>query len=322
MLSKHTLAVFLTGAIILSMPSAYCASKSKSKTNKASDAVSAPATNSDSEIQAQLTALSSAASSGDVEKMASLWTADGVYIDADGVQTSGREAIQRRFAEGQAQGKKAAISLTPSSIKFLGPDAAWSEGTVMRQSSAGMEPSTRFVMVMQKQSGKWFVASATETPIANRSASDHLNAMSWLIGDWAVEGAAKVKMQGEWTGNKSFILCRFLIDRPGQPQRTETQIIGWDPTKEQIVSWNFDSAGGFGYGTWTKHGAQWVVTMEGVEQSGSRTSAMNILTLSGADKFTWQSVNRNIDGLPVADTDQLVVQKAQKTSSLPVDRAN
>ncbi|MBY0549526.1 MAG: SgcJ/EcaC family oxidoreductase [Candidatus Obscuribacterales bacterium] len=326
MLSKHTLAVFLTGAILLAMPPAYCASKdkssSKSKAGKSSDAASTSVTNSDSEIRAHLTALSSAASNGDVEKMASMWAVDGVYIDADGVQTSGRDAVQRRFSEGQAQGRKAAISLTPTSIKFLGPDAAWSEGTVMRQSSVGMEPSTRFVMVLQKQAGKWYVASATETPIANKNASDHLSAMEWLVGDWSVDGASKVRMHGEWTGNKSFILCKFLIDKPGQPQRTETQIIGWDPTKEQIVSWNFDSNGGFGYGTWTKRGAQWVVTMEGVEQSGSRTNAMNIITLSGPDKFTWQSVNRNIDGVPVADGDALVVQKSLKTSSLTTDRVN
>ena len=31
---------------------------------------------------------------------------------------------------------------------------------------------------------------------------------------------------------------------------TVTQRIGWDPAAKQIRSWEFDSEGGFGEGTW------------------------------------------------------------------------
>lgn len=322
MLSKHAIALCLTGAIVLALPAAYGASdkSSKSKASKSNDSVAISA-NSEAEIRAQLSALGAAATGGDAAKMAGMWATDGVYIDSEGIETRGRDAIQRRFAEG-VEGRKSAVALEPAAIKFLGNDAAWSEGTVMRQNAAGMEPSTRFVLVLQKQAGKWVVTSATETPITQKNAADRLNVMSWLVGDWTADGAAKVRMQGEWNTTKTFILCRFLIEKPGQPQRVETQVVGWDPTRDQIVSWNFDSTGGFGYGTWTKKGAQWVITMDGVEPSGSKTNAMNIITLTGPDKFTWQSVNRTIDGVPVADTDQLTVQKTVRTSLVPSANAN
>ena len=326
MLFKQAVIFVAAGAIMASLPAGHCAKEQKSATKsktKSSSAGSPILVNDEAEIRSQMAALAAAASNGEAERMSILWTADGAYIDADGAQTKGREAIKKRLNDGLTAGRKANLSLSLSAVKLLGTDAAWAEGTVIRQTSVGLEPSTRFVMVLEKQAGKWLIASATETAIANRSAADHLNVVSWLVGEWHAEGGGtKVKMIGDWTGNKSFINCKFVLEKPGAPVQVENQIIGWDPTKEKIVSWHFDSNGGFGYGTWSKRGGQWVVSAEGVEQSGSRTSAMNIISFSGPNKFTWQSVNREIDGVPVPDTVPLNVEKAQQVSIRTTDSKN
>ncbi len=315
---KPTYIALLIGFSMLCIPSGHCAQKSSKKTKSEVTATekSARPLNDESGVNALLSALSSAASIQDAQKMAALWTSDGLYVDTDGTETRGRQALAEKFAAAQAGLPKASIVLHPSTVKFPGLEAAWVEGTATRQTSTGTEPSARFSMLLQKQSGTWLISSATETLIASKSTTDQLDKLSWLLGEWtAQQGAAKVKLTADWTGNKSFILCKYLVNKAGEPDKTDTQIIGWDPSKEQIVSWHFDDNGGFGYGSWSKRGKQWVISTEGVEQSGSRTAALNILSIEDQNKFSWQSVNRVIDGTTVPDTDPLTVQRTQKVSS-------
>lgn len=270
----------------------------------------APAATEESTIRQRLALLSAAATEGDAARMASFWLADGTYVDEDGAETKGRQLIEERFRAARAGDNRVKVELSPATVKVLGPDAAWVEGTVSRQTSLGMEPSTRFTMLLSKSEGAWMVASATETAIANRSAGDHLDALKWLIGTWSAQrGDGQVRMTAEWAGNRAFILCKFRAESKDGVAQADSQVIGWDPTREQIVSWHFDSTGSFGYGSWSKRGKQWVIHTEGVEQSGSRTNATNIISVEDKDKFSFQSVGRTVDGVPVPDMPTLAVQR-------------
>ena len=51
---------------------------------------------------------------------------------------------------------------------------------------------------------------------------------------------------------------------------------------ECIRSWTFDDAGGFTDGRWTRDGERWLVREVGYAADGSRTTADNTLTKSGA----------------------------------------
>lgn len=311
---RSRIIVLLIGVALL-VPTANAAQKSSSK-SKSDTAASTRVPADEGGVNAVLNALSSAASNQDAEKMAALWSVDGFYVDSDGVETKGRLAVKERFAGALAGKPKATVALSASAIKFLAPDAAWVEGTATRQATSGMEPSTRFTMLLQKSGSGWAISSATETPITSKNVSDQLAKLSWLLGEWtAKQGDGKLTMTADWTGNKSFILMKFVVSKPGEADKHDTQVIGWDPSKEQVVSWHFDDNGGFGYGSWSKRGKQWVISTEGVEQTGGRTSALNILSVADQDHFTWQSVNRAVDGLSVPDTGTLTVQRTQKVSS-------
>ena len=76
------------------------------------------------------------------------------------------------------------------------------------------------------------------------------------------------------------------------------QIIGWDPIEERLRSWTFDGEGGFSEGYFTRDGDRWLLRETGVAPDGSRTGADNTFTKVSADKMTWDSNNRTLDGDP------------------------
>jgi hypothetical protein len=123
-----------------------------------------------------------------------------------------------------------------------------------------------------------------------------LREISWLIGTWTAKvGESEVRTTYEWDESKHFILVRFAI-KDKERTLSGTQRIGYDPRSGQLRSWLFEDGGGFGEAIWARDGNRWVQTAMGVQADGSEMTATNILTPLGKDAFTWQSVDRKLDG--------------------------
>jgi uncharacterized protein (TIGR02246 family) len=271
----------------------------------------------DAPVHALIASLAEAATEGDAAKMASLFTLDGTYIDEDGVKTAGREALKERFAAGLA-GQKTKTTANVQSIKRVGMNSAFVEGITCKGSTNEPEACARFTMLLQRQGNAWLISSATETEIVTKSPAlapvDRLSSLNWLIGTWSTSaGNAKVTMTADWVGNKNFILCKYVIDRPGVKPKVDVQIIGFDPKQQKIVSWNFDSTGGFGSGIWNKQGNEWLVRSTGVEQIGAQTGATNVISLDNENKFSWRSIDRVFDGKSVPNTEPLIVERVRRS---------
>lgn len=278
--------------------------------------IAAPARTHDESVRAVLNQLSDAATAGDAAKMAALFTVDGSYIDEDGIETAGRAALERRFAAGLAAQGKTKTTVNAQGIKFIGANAAFLEGVTCKVSPEGQQACARFTILLQKQANQWLIASATETEIVQKPVIENtLSSLNWLIGSWSTSvGKAKVTMHADWVGNKNFILCKYVIERPGAQPKVDVQIIGWDSMKQSIVSWNFDSSGGFGNGTWTKQGKEWLNRTKGIEQAGVETGATNIISVEGGNRFTWRSIDRIFDGTTVPNTEPLIVERVGRVT--------
>jgi hypothetical protein len=87
------------------------------------------------------------------------------------------------------------------------------------------------------------------------------------------------------------------------------QVIGWDPVKNQIRSWVFDSEGGFGEGTWVRKDNRWVIQSTSTLADGGRATATNIMTQVDNDTFTWQAVNRSVDGELLPNVDEVPIRR-------------
>src|SRR5690606_4732441 len=90
-----------------------------------------------------------------------------------------------------------------------------------------------------------------------------------------------------------------------------TQIIGWDPDKQTIRSWLFDSEGGFGVGIWTQKENQWTIRTLQVLANGEKASGINIMTKVDDDTFTFRSLGREVDGILLPGIDEITVVRQQ-----------
>jgi hypothetical protein len=63
-----------------------------------------------------------------------------------------------------------------------------------------------------------------------------------------------VQTKVDWAGDKNFLVRRFNVKGREQDETDGWEIIGWDPERQQIRSWIFDSNGRFGEPTWANDG--------------------------------------------------------------------
>jgi len=210
--------------------------------------------------------------------------------------------------------------ITPESIRFIGPDTAIEEGTAVIKTPPAPETrataeTTRYTVVYVKFDGAWLHAnvrdhavSPTITPdvatVADGSNYNHLRPLEWLIGDWVEEGAdVELTSSFAWTDNRNFLIRTFTLKVPGRPLLTGTQRIGWDASTQRIRSWEFDSDGDFGEGSWSRRGdSEWVVKMSGVRRDGQIATDTRVIVRTGPDHLTWQALDRTLGGEVQEDT--------------------
>ncbi len=62
--------------------------------------------------------------------------------------------------------------------------------------------------------------------------------------------------------------------------------------------WTIEDAGGIGDSDITRDGKKWMFATRGSTADGQVVTATDIMTPINADSFTWQSVERTVDGEP------------------------
>lgn len=250
--------------------------------------------------------------SGDGEKIASFWTADGDYIDEAGHAARGsglaREARQRPATQGAAR----QLAATVESIRFITPTVAIEDGALSVSSDmAGAAVVRRYTAVWAKQNGKWLLDGVRELGARSDSAQNRLNELSWMLGEWISDDGKTIRLSCEWSPDKHFLLREVEVSSPdGAPLRV-TQRIGWDAHEKQLKSWNFDSEGGFSDGLWFHQDGRWIVESASVLPDGRLATGANVYALEGDDAFVWESKHSEIDGEPQPDRTVRMVRKSK-----------
>ncbi len=255
-------------------------------------------------IRAVAAAFTKAFNAADVKALAALFAPDADYVDDQGQEHRGREAIAKAFALAFARQKGMTVELTIDAIRFLGKDAALEDGVARVKLSSGERGNVvRFTTAYSRHDGKWLMESVRESPYVPACNYEYLSELEWLVGRWTAKtGNASIEMKCDWTASRNFLLRTATVKQGSNTLSTSTQVIGWDPTVAQVRSWTFDSDGGFGSELWTKDGKQWHLEATGVRRDGSRIEATNLLTREEADTFLWQSKGRHLDAVKLPDT--------------------
>jgi uncharacterized protein (TIGR02246 family) len=285
---------------------------------------------------------------GKAAELAASFLPDGELIDDEGNLYRGREELQGLFKKFFATFPGAKLKLKVDSLRVIGTRLAIEEGTRVitvdervtqakgqavggvktasatetltpgATSSAAVaaytkpvEAHVRYLCVYTKANDKWQVASVREfADDPPTTPHEQLQPLAWLIGDWISEGGDSiVRISYRWSDDGNFLLGDYKVTKNGKTSMDSVQRIGWDPLRNQVRSWLFDSDGGYGEGEWAALEDGYRIRSSAVAPDGSVGSAnMEAKKLSDS-RFVLTGTNRIVAGEPVADFEITVSKK-------------
>jgi uncharacterized protein (TIGR02246 family) len=260
-----------------------------------------PAEKAKAAVLANDRAYEDAFAKADVRTLTDFFAEDAVYTADDGSTFTGRAAIEESIRAAFAGNKGATLAIAVDSVRVLSPDVVVEKGSTSVTAKSGEVSGALYTAIHVKKDGQWKISELVETPLPDVTPHDRLTELAWLIGEW--EEADKtsdvtVRSQYVWARGGNFITRNVSVKHEGKEVLDGWQIIGWDPVEKHIRSWTFDGEGGFAEGEWTREGERWLLREKGVAPDGSRTTAENTFAKFSADRLTWESNNRTLDGEP------------------------
>ena len=201
------------------------------------------------------------------------------------------------------------MNLTVKTIRFIRSDVALGEGTSEVTTAEGTDKG-RFSAAWVKADGKWLITSARDLPTEGETATP-LQGLNWLVGNWQSDGnKTPVSISCHPALGKAYLNVDFTIRR-ADGDMSVMYLFGFDPVSEQVKSWTFDSAGGYGEAFWTRDANQWVGRAIGVLPDGGSGSATYVLKYINDESFVLQMRDRQVAGQPLADSETKYVRKAK-----------
>lgn len=235
----------------------------------------------------------------DAEALANQWVEDAVYINRmTGEEVVGRKAIAEQFQTVFKETPDLKLAVEIESIRLLSPNVAVEQGSARLVVAKDAVEEIEYTAVYVRQNKKWLLDRVTDqAPSTEVTHADHLKVLEWMVGKWVDEDAdARIVTECHWAKNQNFLVRSFAVDIGGEVEMSGMQVIGWDPVAKIIRSWTFDSDGGFAEGTWKQHGTAWYVSNKGVLAGGVRGTMVNVIKPLDADSFTWQTIERTMNG--------------------------
>jgi uncharacterized protein (TIGR02246 family) len=270
----------------------------------------------DASIRATAEAFTKAFNAGDAKAVANLWTPNGTVADDQGNVFKGRKAIEGQYAALFKAHPTARMHVAIKSIEFPTSTTAIEEGTAQVVTKDNDPPAaSRYTAVHVQEDGKWLMASVRESTLPVSTIFAQLQELGWLVGNWEAKAdAATAESRTRWIANKSFLQRDFTVHRDGLLASSSTQIVGWDPRSERIVSWTFESSGGHGTGVWTAAPDGWRIESSGVTAEGIPTMSKDQLIRVPGDVnvFGWRSGDRKLGDAKVPDVPEVVFDRVVK----------
>ncbi|TWT34376.1 YybH family protein [Blastopirellula retiformator] len=262
-------------------------------------------------IRDQSQAFVTAFNQGDAAAVAALWTPHGQFVDDSGRKFTGQKEIEAAYAELFKKNPETKIEVVVDSIQLLSDEAALEEGRTLVSEVADGEPVYgAYAAIQVKLDGKWRMASVRDRRVGLPSVHQKIADLQWLIGKWSAEEyGMRIESECRWVANKSFVERTYTTTGPKGAKVSGVQLIGWNPIKGQVQSWNFSADGGHATGLWTPIENGFTATMRGVTGGGLPTESVNTLTKLDENAYVWQSTSRSIGGQPLPDTDEVVIKR-------------
>lgn len=249
-----------------------------------------------------------------VDALPTFWTENARLIKpTTGEMLKGKEEIgkylQQRAQEIKERNLK--FNFRAEKVTFPAPNKAIVEGVIEITDKDGLIQRNARKIDLMNQNGKWYIDELREIEVAPPPpVFAHLKELEWLIGSWKDQDEdVSITFSTKWDKFKNFLIQHYKMEIYDLEVLEGVQIIGWNPLRERIQSWVFDSDGGYGTGVWFKKDKDWIVTMHYVLSDGNQGTATNIYSNINNRSYTYSSINRNINAEPLDDIKPVTVMK-------------
>ena len=272
-----------------------------------------PKSNEDKAVRAAVDSYTEAFNKGDLNGIMAFFTNDADFIDDNGTLCQGKAKLTEIFKRSLAELKGRKLTTTITSLHFVRPDVATVDGKAELAGPDGNVDSGRFTSTWIKTNDRWQLCSVRDLPDSPADAeggTPELKELEWLVGAWTHQSDNfSVQLNGRWTLNKNFLQLDYTVKGTDNEELTVIQYFGWDSVAGVIHSWFFDSRGGYGGGDYVRSGNIWTSDWTGVLSEGRVGSSTNSIQNIDEKSFVFRSVDRDIDGVPVADVEAKFTRK-------------
>ena len=264
------------------------------------------------EIRAGAQAFVAAFDKGDATALAALWTADGIYVNEDGVRFQGRKSIQQEYETLFQSIPDVRLQMEVDSIRLINADTAIEEGraAISPQPPGAVRVMSRYTAVHVRQDDRWLMADVRDTRVELPPDPGPLEDLQWLVGTWSVANKdAQVEVNCRWIQNQQFLERTHAVTESGKETSGGLEIIGVDPSTGRITSWSFTSDGGHAVGIWAPRENGWTIQSIGVMKDGTPTSATYFLSRKDNDTLLWKSGDRTVGDALLPDSDEVTLKR-------------
>lgn len=152
------------------------------------------------------------------------------------------------------------------------------------------------------------ICVADDAPPSN---AEHMEQLSWMLGDWTVEltadeGVPGIVEKGDplllemscESGLQGNVINTNWTVKAGDVLLVAHQaMLAWDPGKESYVSVGVNSRGQLGMSRWSKSGDKWMFETTASNPQGKVTSK-HVISDIGSDQFTFETTEETLNGEP------------------------
>ena len=236
----------------------------------------------------------------DLPALVNFFTDDAEYTTDEGRTFSGRAEIEAAIRAGTGCEPRIQARDQCRYRACPRPESLLEKGSTTVTGTDGESSGSLYTAMYLKKDGGGRSINLSNHPCLRLRRATTLKSSRWLVGNWQETDQTDLSIQSEyaWARGGNFLTRNVTVKRAGTVTLEGWQIIGWDPIEERLRSWTFDDAGGYAEGYFTREGNRWLQREIGVTPDGGRTGADNTITKISADRFTWESNNRTLDGDP------------------------